>query len=73
MGTTITEQGRQLFMLPVKDGGLGMPVLVEKANIDFQSSKFITGAISCSNCQPRLQHSLERCYKTSPQWASSTT
>ena len=45
LGTTITEQERQLFKLPVKDGGLGMPVLVEKANIDFQSSKFITAPL----------------------------
>ena len=34
LGTTITEQERQLFKLPVKDDGLGMPVLVEKANSD---------------------------------------
>ena len=39
LGTTITEQERQLFKLPVKDGGL------EKANIDFQSSKFITAPL----------------------------
>ena len=45
LGTTITEQERQLFKLPVKDGGLGIPVLVEKANIDFQSSKFITAPL----------------------------
>ena len=45
LGMTITESDRQLFKLPVKDGGLGIPVLVEKADIDFQSSKIITAPL----------------------------
>ena len=31
LGTTISETDRRLFKLPIKDGGLGMPVLLEKA------------------------------------------
>ena len=41
-GTTISEQDRDLLKLPIRDGGLGVPVLREKAEIDFQSSIAVT-------------------------------
>ena len=46
LGTTISESDRQLFKLPIKDGGLGIPILLEKASIDFESSKIITAPLA---------------------------
>ena len=45
LGTTISETDRRLFKLPIKDGGLGMPVLLEKASVDFESSKIISAPL----------------------------
>ena len=45
LGTTISESDRHLFKLHITDGGLGIPILVEKASIDFDSSKIITAPL----------------------------
>ena len=45
LGSTISAIDRQLFTLAIRDGGLGIPVLTEKAKIDFDSSKIITAPL----------------------------
>ena len=42
LGATITENERHIFQQSIKDGGLVIPVLIEKAKIDFESSTTIT-------------------------------
>ena len=37
-----TDNGRSLFQVPVRLGGLGMPILSEVASKHFESSKKIT-------------------------------
>ena len=44
-GNNITEKERRLIALPIRDGGLGISKLVEKAPIDFTSSKIITAPL----------------------------
>ena len=38
LGETVSETDRELFKLPIRDGGLGIPVLTQKAEIDCKSS-----------------------------------
>ena len=45
LGTTISDQDRKLFSLPVKEGGLGIPILTEKAETDYIRSKTITAPL----------------------------
>ena len=45
LGTTISDQDRKLFSLPVKQGGLGIPILTEKAESDYITSKTITAPL----------------------------
>ena len=44
LGATITENERHIFQQSIKDGGL--PVLIEKAKIDFESSTTITAPLA---------------------------
>ena len=46
LGATISENERQIFQQTIKDGGLGIPVLVEKAKTDFESSTIITAPLA---------------------------
>ena len=48
LGDTISEQDRKLFSLPVKEGQLGIPILTEKAETDYITSKTITAPIIAS-------------------------
>ena len=41
LGTTIQDQDRKLFSLPVNEGGFGIPKLTEKAEADYITSKTI--------------------------------
>ena len=34
LGTTITDQDRKLFSMPMQEGGLGIPILTEKSEPD---------------------------------------
>ena len=38
LGETISDTDRELFKLPIRDGGLGIPILTEKAVTDCKSS-----------------------------------
>ena len=38
LGETISDTDRELFKLPIRDGGLGIPILTQKAVIDCKSS-----------------------------------
>ena len=44
-GETISQTDRELFKLPIRDGGMGIPVLTEKAKIDCDSSKSISAPL----------------------------
>ena len=46
LGATITENERHIFQQSIKDGGLGIPVLIEKAKMDFESSTTITAPLA---------------------------
>ena len=41
LGSTLTQAERELFSLPIKLGGLGIPIFAEKAGIDYETSKNI--------------------------------
>ena len=45
LGSTISAVDRKLFTLPIRDGGLGILALIEKASIDFESSKIVTAPL----------------------------
>ena len=46
LGRTISNLDREIFQLPIRDGGLGIPILSSKAEVDFESSKRITTPLS---------------------------
>ena len=45
VGTAITDLDRQVSKLRIKDGGIGVPILVEKATTELDSSKIITASL----------------------------
>ena len=45
LGETVSEKERELFSLPVRCGGLGIPSFTEKANHDFENSLEITAPL----------------------------
>ena len=45
LDSVITDQDRQLFSLPVKSGGLGIPILSEICNTHLEHSKKITAPL----------------------------
>ena len=47
LGTnTIQEQERNLYVLPIRSGGLGIPIFTDKAGYDFNTSRPITAQLS---------------------------
>ena len=46
LGSNVSSEERELFKRPVKDGGLGIPNLSEKAKTDYESSRIITGPLA---------------------------
>ena len=42
----LLQKTRDIFQQSIKDGGLGIPVLIEKAKIDFESSTTITAPLA---------------------------
>ena len=45
VGTTILDLDRQVSKLRIKDGGIGVPILAEKATTEYDSAKIITASL----------------------------
>ena len=45
IGVSITQNERQLYSLPARSGGLGIPIFCEKAENDFDNSVYITAPL----------------------------
>ena len=45
-GTTINDIDRELFTLPIRDGGLGMPILTETARSEYTTSTLVNAPLA---------------------------
>ena len=55
LGSTITDIDRQLFSLPIRDGGLGIPILTERAVSEFHTSMEVNAPLAAIMIMQRDQ------------------